>query len=459
MLKREGINQKKSKLRIATLASVVTLFGAVGSAQALTYSEYVDWHTQNALSGQAAILANCSAQWQGGNTMTLTDADYNLSQVVGHAWQVCTGGSETHSPSYVIANSNSGDDQVGINTMTTAVTKTTQTIAARVASVIRPSSSRRAQTAALKSDSEGIKNVLSSLTKSNDSGVGLSYDKTSVGVNAGDSMNGFSLTAGRDFGQMGLSAGATADNGLGIWINASYINTEDKHFVSQSDGDMFMVIAGIDKRVTDDAAIGIAFTYEDNEEDTNIRSAGAGMAESSAFTVAPYGVAMLTDSVTLDASAGFSWVDSDKRSAAGVTSSFDSTRLFMALNLNGYASAGKFDLSSSFGWLSAWEEVEAYVDSAAQASSEKTNELSQVSVKGEVSYPTETVEPYINMRLEKDLTWTDVVGIVHDEYGATLGGGIRFWAGNMIGELNGEVDVGREQFEQYSIMGNLRYEF
>jgi hypothetical protein len=378
-------------------------------------------------------------------------------------WTVTVSSASSSSSSPTVV---SAEKSVDVQAMTTSVTKTTQTIAARVASVIKPKSSSRRKSNSPRSkkvtennESQGLKNILASLSRPEQSGVGMTYDGTSVGIGAGDKLNGFNLKTNQDFGATGLSAGSTTDNGLGFWVKLSDINSEDKHFVAQSEGDMWMLIGGVDKRVTDDAAIGIAFTYENSNTDTNLSSTGIGTADSTAYTIAPYGVTLLTESVTMDVSAGFSWVDSDKRSNTNVTSNYDSTRTFLATNLNGYAAVGNFDLSSSIGWMSAWEDQEAYTDSTAATIAKQKTEFSMVSVIGEIAYPTETTEPYVNMRLEKDITWTDVAGIVHDQYGATLGGGVRFFMGNLIGEFNGEVDIGREQYEQFSFMGNLRYEY
>ncbi|MBF0446665.1 MAG: autotransporter outer membrane beta-barrel domain-containing protein [Magnetococcales bacterium] len=335
------------------------------------------------------------------------------------------------------------DDVTDVKTLSTSSGKQIQIIASRASSSIRAASGSMFKQNTTGSLQEGGQTILSSFS-------GSEADQPQFG-DLGREVRSSLVQSGISAGDMG--------GGLGGWLNVSYINSDDNNLITQSDSDMWMIIGGIDKKVLDDVAIGLALTYEDVQVDTNLNNAGAGFANSTAFSFTPYAAAQLTDNVTIDGSLGVSWVNNDKRNAAGATASYDSERYFMAINLNGFTSMGAANLSSSVGWLNSWENQDGYTDSAATVVAAKKNELSQLSFTGEVAYPSETVEPYMSMRLEKDITWTDIAGVTHDEYGVTLGGGVRFMVGELIGEINGDVDVARAKYDQFSLMGNLRYEF
>ena len=267
----------------------------------------------------------------------------------------------------------------------------------------------------------------------------------------------------------GLSAGDDEQNiGLGVWGNMSFTNSEDEHFESQSDFDLYNFLTGIDYKITDKMIAGVSFSYEDMDGPTYYN---AGNMAADGFTISPYFAAMLTNYLSFDVTAGFSRISIDQdRNRNGlfgpdiISSSLDAERMFIASNLNGYYSVRRWNLSANLEYLYAEDDQDAFRESNGNEVPSVTIHFGQISLGSEVSYSFDSVEPYLNLAYEYDTVYDEnVLGTAYTDYdcdGFVLGGGLRFLLFSVLqGDIQFSSILARDEYEEYSLTGNLRFDF
>ena len=264
----------------------------------------------------------------------------------------------------------------------------------------------------------------------------------------------------------GLNAG---DNSylMGAWASYSYVDFNNDFAATAFDGRRHGGLTGVDISPRESILLGLALGYEDTDINTDFNR---GNQQTDGFTVAPYLGYLLTDTWSLSASIGYSSLNTDQfRTVPGtttrVTSSPDHDRWFATVNLDGLTTYGNWVLGGQLGFLYALDAQDSFVESDGTQVTEFDSRLGQVNVTGEVAYSWGTYEPFARFTYESDLKQTKV-GVISgpqpsfDEDDVLLGFGVRYFGlNNLTGNLEINTRLGREDYDEYSLTGTIRYEW
>ncbi len=274
--------------------------------------------------------------------------------------------------------------------------------------------------------------------------TGFMWQGHSSGLNAGDSMTGY-----------------------GVWGSYSYSDFENDFVSTAFDGYRHNFLAGVDISPWENTVAGIALGYEGSDIDTGFNR---GNQETDGFTVAPYFGYLLTDNLSIDASIGYSSIDSDQfrtdpGTGATVTSSPDSDRYFGAVNLNGFTTYENWLFSGRFGFLHARNVTDAFTESDGTQIQEFRSKLGQFNVGGEAAYGMGQFEPFTRLTYEHDFSLTEITAATgpqpsNDNDNFLFGAGVRYFGANgLSGNLEYNKRFGRDDFDEDIFMATLRMDF
>jgi hypothetical protein len=280
----------------------------------------------------------------------------------------------------------------------------------------------------------------------------------------------------------GLSGAATLE-GIGVWAAISYTSFEDDLVTTAMDGHTVSGFVGIDKQFTDKLVIGLSVGRDDTSVTTLFNS---GNMDSEGITVAPYVAYELSshfpslpfDSLTADASVGFSKIDLDtERQLVGggvVLGDTDVTRKFATATLTASKWFDMINLSGNVSYLRSHDSTDSYRESFSVNAANATvggavvpsteSDLGQWNVGLRASYWTQWAQPYIKATYEFDQNHPNVrspnpnlPNPENDDDGFVVGGGVTV---SILDWLSGSVDAttvqGREDFDSWTASGNLR---
>lgn len=286
---------------------------------------------------------------------------------------------------------------------------------------------------------------------------------------AGDAATGAVPVAGGfmlQHGDAGMAAGDDFSYPWGAWASYSHSEYEDDFVSTAFDADRDNVTVGFDFSPWDNLVAGVSLGYENNDIDTTFNG---GNMDSDMFTVAPYIGGLLNDTFSVDFSIGYSNIDIDQfRTLAGtrVISSVDAERWYVAGNLNASKAYGNWYLSGRAGLLYANEEQDVFVESDGTVNPDRSFELGQLRVGGDVAYSWGSFEPFVSAVYEFDYSRDDIVvaaGIpqpANDDDDVLVGAGLRWYGDSGIGaSFEWSSVLGREDFDDNTFNFFVRAEF
>jgi outer membrane autotransporter protein len=267
----------------------------------------------------------------------------------------------------------------------------------------------------------------------------------------------------------GISAGeqGTSLPRWGIWTNFSYTSTDDSNPSTEADGDLYDYIIGADYKISEKIVVGLTLTYEDMKTTTTYNS---GEVNSDGYTLTPYFAMQINDYFGFDVNGGYSRISLDQtRNDEGfpITSSPDADRYFFAMNANGNYKIKDWNFAGNLGYIYAKEDQDSFIESNGYAFSSSTVKLGQIYCNVEAAYSFESVEPHLNLGYEYDTTYdqtTDTFGEPLndnlDPDGFTAGIGMRFLlVKSLQGDIRASGIFGRNNYDEYTLVLNLRYDF
>ncbi|MBN2808863.1 MAG: autotransporter outer membrane beta-barrel domain-containing protein [Deltaproteobacteria bacterium] len=269
-------------------------------------------------------------------------------------------------------------------------------------------------------------------------------------------------------GISGISAGDAAPQ-YGFWVNAGYTDWKIDSRNEESDGELATLIAGADYKITDKIVLGFSLAYENSDIDTDYND---GWVEQDGVTLAPYMAIVFNEYLSFDATLGYAWLNTDQERDKGVgnkvKSSLDSNRYFASARLNAYYNVENLKLSGVLGWLYATEDQDSFTENDGNEVDSNSVHLGQLSLGSEVSYDFVGWEPYLSATFVYDYQYDDVKSKGYDDidqsnyddtsFEVNPGVRIRF-NNNLSADLQGGFVLGRNDYDEYSISANLRYEF
>ncbi|MEA2084109.1 MAG: autotransporter outer membrane beta-barrel domain-containing protein [Thermodesulfobacteriota bacterium] len=257
-----------------------------------------------------------------------------------------------------------------------------------------------------------------------------------------------------DESMTGLSAGDSGQN-LGVWANAAYTDSEDDDRATRNEADLRTYTLGVDYRFTDKIALGIAFTHEDMDAATYFND---GNMSSNGYTITPFIAMLLNDNISLDLMYGYSNIDIDQERATDIKGTLYAKRNFAQVSANYYLSMDRLNLTGTLGYLYAHEYQESFRETNLNKVDSVTIDLGQIFAGAEVSYSFDALEPYLGIAYENDVQHEETEGIKYDHTGGSANAGVRFLVSDSFsGDLEGRTLFSRGDFDEYSVMLNLRF--
>ncbi|HTT07365.1 MAG TPA: autotransporter outer membrane beta-barrel domain-containing protein [Gammaproteobacteria bacterium] len=264
----------------------------------------------------------------------------------------------------------------------------------------------------------------------------------------------------------GLNAGDRMIN-YGAWASYSYADYKNDLSSTAFDGHTHTVLAGVDVAPWEKVVIGLSAGYENSDIDTGFNQ---GNQQSDGYTIAPYFGAVLSDTWSVDFSAGYSSIDYDQfRTAPGtglrVTSSPNTDRWFGALNVNGLWTYDKWTLGAKIGTLYTKSVQNSFTESDGTKVSETDDRLGQWLIGGNVAYSLGDFEPFASATYERDYSRTVITVLTgpqpaNDNDDVLVGAGVRYFGPKGItGNLEWNKRVSRENFDEDVVTATLRLDF
>ncbi len=267
----------------------------------------------------------------------------------------------------------------------------------------------------------------------------------------------------------GLSSGINAgDNapGYGAWVSYSYTDFENDFAATAFDGARHGVLVGVDFSPWEKVLVGMLVGYESNDIDTSFNR---GQMDADGYTVATYFGALLSDTFSVDASVGYSSVDTDQFRTSGVatrvTSSTDTDRYFGAFNLNGVWYQDSWVLGARTGFLFVRSDQDAFIESDGTNVGASSTKLNQWNVGADAAYSMGAWEPFSRLTYENDFSQTEIAiaGAVQpssDHDSLVLGFGLRYFSDTgFTANLEMSKRLGKTDFDEHTINFTLRGEF
>lgn len=267
-------------------------------------------------------------------------------------------------------------------------------------------------------------------------------------------------------GQSGLNAGDGMAS-YGLWGSYSYSDFENDFAGTAFDGNRHNLLGGFDISPWEKTVFGVAVGYENSDIDTGFNQ---GNQEADGYTIAAYAGHLLNEPWSIDASIGYSNIDSDQfrtdlGTGARITSSPSSERWFATLNFNGFKRWENWLIGGRIGLLYARNVQESFRESNGALTSQFTSELGQWSIGGDVAYSLDKFEPFVRLTYENDFQMTEFASSTgsqpsNDYDNFLFGAGLRYFGANgLTGNLEWNKRLGRDDFDEDTITATLRMDF
>ncbi|MFT5448700.1 MAG: hypothetical protein ACI9DC_003885 [Gammaproteobacteria bacterium] len=270
--------------------------------------------------------------------------------------------------------------------------------------------------------------------------------------------NGFMLQSN------GMAAGEGIAYPVGVWGSFSRTDSKDDSAARTFKSDRNQFLGGVDISPWKDVIIGVSLGYENSDVSTPVNG---GRQDVDGFTAAPYIAVLLNNTFSIDLSAGISKIDiRQSRVLAGTTisSKVDSTRSFMAGNINASRTFGNLLLTGKLGGLYARDHQDSFIESGGGLSvsnAARSFRLGQVHVGAEASWLVGEFEPFASLTLEHDYSTTAAAGGSNDNNGGVAGVGVRYFGikNNISGSLDYQAVIGRKNLDEGTFGVSLRVAF
>jgi autotransporter-like protein len=268
-------------------------------------------------------------------------------------------------------------------------------------------------------------------------------------------------------GATGLNAGDGFAIPYGVWGSYSYTDYENDLSSTAFDGTGHGFLGGIDFGFWDNTILGVAIGYDKGNIDTTFNS---GNQETDTYTIAPYFGALLTDSMSVDFTVGYSKVDYDQfRIAPGATTKITSSpvagRRFGALNLNGFTYYDHWIIGGRVGASFASSTIESYTESNGTVVANSRTKVGTMSIAGDIAYSYQDYEPFVNLSYQNDFSLREITVTTgpqpsNDNDDILMTTGVRYFNKNGItGNLEYSKRFLRKNFNEDRISMTIRADF
>ena len=260
------------------------------------------------------------------------------------------------------------------------------------------------------------------------------------------------------------SAAASGGNRWNLWAAASYTRVGTSFQPLQTSGNVGVLSAGLDYRVSDKMVVGAALAVDRTRIGLNYL-AGGNLA-GDGLTLAPYLAYAFNRSWALDATVGYGRSDYDI-SGGGVTGSFRGTRTFgnVGLNYSQQLAGSRWQVTGRGALTTVSSRSGSFTASNNVFASGTSSDLTQLRLGGQVAYAAGQVTPYFGLTYVYDVRRPGSVTVG----GQTSSGdrdswipaiGLRFSSGGAVyGGLQFSTERGRSEVKNDQLLFNLGVRF
>jgi len=279
---------------------------------------------------------------------------------------------------------------------------------------------------------------------------------------------------GLNGGQLGL-AGGDKKRGIGVWVQGRFTSVDNDDSATKFDGNIWDVMAGVDKQLGSKAILGVSAGYESSDIDTQYNN---GKIDGTGYLVAPYLSVAFNQMVSLDVQGGYAWLEYDMNRLDAVTgdthtaNNVDATRWWISGQLNAEKTYKKADLGAFVGLNYTREKRDGFTESTTgvstmAATASTTAKLGQLRLGATAALNTSgVVQPYGRLAAEYDFTQDDLkagsnqAAPSNDKFGMVGALGLNLnLSPNVSGTIEANGNFFRDDYTAYGGLARLRVEF
>ncbi|MCP4984194.1 MAG: autotransporter outer membrane beta-barrel domain-containing protein [Gammaproteobacteria bacterium] len=267
--------------------------------------------------------------------------------------------------------------------------------------------------------------------------------------------------------------GVDSDNALkSLWVSSSMTSFDNDFSRTKYDGDMQMLLAGLDYTLSDKYIFGVAFSFEASDIDTTFN---AGNQQIEGFSINPYFAYLISDTWSVDLSIGLGEFDTDQFRTIGIldvgpppgittssiTSDFSSTREFLTSNLTYSTNRGNWYLTGWLGFLVANMDQDGYEESDSTVIDGQDLDIERWNLGGEAAYSHRSSESYFGLVYEKETDVNEVEFATgeqpeNDDDSMLVTVGWRYYGSEIVVNFEFNSRLGADDVSENSISSTLR---
>jgi Autotransporter beta-domain len=272
-----------------------------------------------------------------------------------------------------------------------------------------------------------------------------------------------------DFDYLAAAGGDAPGTGLGgsgdtasLWISSAANSLENEFVRTSFYGATHNLVAGFDVTRSARYVLGVAVGHEASNFTTSFN---VGNEKTRGFNVSPYFAYLLSDTWSVDLSAGYGeFKTRQSRSslvAIPVDSEFASTREFVSTNLTNLSSWGNWTLTGSMGALGTRRKSDAYVESDGTPVAASRQTVKQWNLSAEAAYGRGKSETYLGLRYEKTRNPLKVRFVTGEELesdpdSVLLTAGWRYFAKDLTANFVFSKRLAQDQVNEYGFSMVIR---
>ena len=377
-----------------------------------------------------------------------------------------------------VSNSGSASTKATVAVIQQASTQTASLISGRIASAVSSATTTGFRSPQAVSDADGGQGVILASSQPVGQPVGQSAlvkeafaspGRDRLAASSQDVKNMFTPRNQREMGSFneqslaahfnknqdtGLSAGDEPAK-FGLWGVGSYANMQDFQTDTRYEGNLYMFVGGLDYKLTDQLLVGVATGYETVALNTAFNQGNMG---TQGYTISPYAGYKITDTLTVDALGGITFVNYDTK-RSDISGHYQAVRNMWNVNLNKYFLWDNWVFAATIGNMFVNEHSESYSESDGTSNGGRENYLSELRLGGKASYVFGKFEAYGGLAylLDYMMRYTGEMPD-NDAFEGTLGLNYRPVDNWMLG-LEGASTFDRSHTQNNRVMANIRFEF
>ncbi len=270
--------------------------------------------------------------------------------------------------------------------------------------------------------------------------------------------------ASQEFGR-GMAAGSLFGLGedVSVWASGSHTSSENDFVGTAFESDTNSASFGADIRVDEIATLGAFLSFSNTDTTSSFNNGGS---ETDSVSFGPYVSAVVNDNVSVDASFGFLFMESDNKrnpagAAAAITGGQTGTGIFGSANLNYSRWMDALNLNGRVGVTASNVRNKGYVDSTATLVRGSSSSSAQFQFEAQASYYFDNFAPFARVMYQVEAspdiaTAAGTPQPANDKDEFVIAGGVNlFGFGPVTGGINYSRTLAHSDFDSWTVSGQI----